>query len=386
MFDDFQDMDDEQADEAFAAYTPPEPDGLEPPRASNFFIDHQDVEKTLLDLINSNAIPHALIFSGPMGIGKSTLAFRLARHLFKIGTVDSAQDSLFGDAAPAESTSLDINKDDPIFSKVASGGHPDLLTLERPMDAKKGIRKNNLDVTTARKVAPFLRMTSADGGWRVVIIDDADTMNRNAQNALLKILEEPPANAILILITHRLGAMIPTIRSRCRVLNFEPLKAENLKTLMEKEVGNTLGATEQQILSSMANGSIGAAQKIIETGGIETAQTILELFERWPNFNWVDIHHLAENAGRAGKDNIFKNIEATFLWIADSIVFAKARNQQTLEAPLNQDIFTKIIAETSLQQWLNISEKLTAHFAQARFANLDKKQAVLAAFNIITAL
>lgn len=382
MFDDFQDMDEEQ-EGSFGSYTPEEPEGLKNPRESNLCLGHAQTEQTLLDLINSGNIPHAMIFAGPVGIGKSTMAFRLARYLLKNGTDNHTQDSLFGDA-PAEATTLDIPSDDPVFAKVTSGGHPDLLTIERQIDTKKGTKKNNLDVETARKVAPFLRMTSASNGWRVVIVDDADSMNRNAQNALLKILEEPPSNALLILITHRLGAIIPTIRSRCRTLSFDPLSEDILAQLMTREVGGTLSDQDNKLLASLAAGSIGAAQKIIETKGLETAQNVLTIFERWPNFNWVDIHHLADSAGRANQIDSFRNIEETFLWMIEQIIFAKAKNQNELSAPLNTALFTKICADYPLETWLKIFETLKDHFAQAHFANLDKKQAVLGAFNLIT--
>ena len=163
MFDDFDDMGSEAVEDSFGSYEPEEPEGLSPPRESSLFLGHQNIEKTLIDLINSDAMPHALIFSGQKGIGKSTMAFRLARYLLKHGTGDEVQDSLFGDG-PTEAHSLDVSYEDPIFSKVVSGGHPDLLTIERSMDTKKGTRKANVDVETARKVTPFLRMTSSDGG------------------------------------------------------------------------------------------------------------------------------------------------------------------------------------------------------------------------------
>ncbi len=383
MFDDFQDMDEGQEGEALGSYTPEEPEGLAPPRQSSLCLGHEPVEESLLSLINSGAMPHALIFSGAIGIGKSTLAFRLARYLLKHGTTDNTQDSLFGEPH-LEATSLDIPTDDPIFSQVSSGGHPDLLTIERPMDVKKGVQKDHLNVAEARKVAPFLRMTAADGGWRVVVIDDADTMNRNAQNALLKILEEPPANAILILITHRLGSMIPTIRSRCRTLHFYSLEKETLTALMKKEIGTSLPSFEQEILASMSEGSIGLAQKIIESGGLETAQKILTLFERWPNFNWVDIHHLCETAARPTQAETFKNIEKTFLWITENLVFSKAKGKGALSAPLHNDIFTKMLNHYSLEETLKICENLKEHFRQAHHSNLDKKQAVLGAFNILS--
>ncbi len=382
MFDDFQDMDGEETGDVFAAaFEPDEPEGLLEPRQSDFFVGHEQNEQAILNLINAGNVPHAMIFAGPKGIGKSTFAFRVARALFKNGTSDSAQDSMFGDM-PAELTNLKVASDDPVFSKVASGGHPDLLTIGRAIDVKKGTKKNNLDVETARKVAPFLRMTSSDGGWRVVIVDDADTMNRNAQNAMLKILEEPPSNALLILVCHRLGAMIPTIRSRCRVLNFDALNKEELAALMTREVGNTLSEEDKVILNFLGQGSIGQAQRVISTGGIETANQVLGMLETWPNFNKVDIHHLSDQAGRAGQEGGFENIEAVFKNTFETLTFAKAKGE-ALVAPLNKDVYNKMLERYSLSDLTEFCDNLNTHFAQAKFANLDKRQAVVGAFTII---
>jgi DNA polymerase-3 subunit delta' len=255
---------------------------------------------------------------------------------------------------------------------VASGGHPDLLTIERPLDERKGTVKNNLDVDTARKVTPFLRKTASDGGWRVVIVDDADTMNRNAQNALLKILEEPPKNTLLILICHRLGHMIPTIRSRCRVVDFAPLSKDHLNDLMQKEIGGTLSLEEQEILAFLSEGSIGVAKIILDTNGIETAQNVFDILKRRP-FDKSQIHQLANNVS---KDDIFKNIERVFLKIIEAIVFSKAQNQP-LEAPLSAMNF-----DGDLQDWLKKYEEMKTHFQQAHTGNLDKKLATLNAFFI----
>lgn len=385
MFDDFDIMEEEEGGgNSFATYTPAEPDGLKPPRDSTLCLGHTTIEKTLLDYIASGAVPHAMIFAGPIGIGKSTMAFRLARYLLKNGTPDMAQDSLFGDA-PLAPTSLDVDANDPTFTKVAAGGHPDFLSLEYSLDPKKSGKEAPIDVYTARKVAPFLRMTASNGGWRVVIVDNADTLNRNSQNALLKILEEPPSNALLILVTHRLGAMIPTIRSRCRVLHFDPLDADNLAELMKREVGDTLSGRDLQMLNLMSAGSIGSAQKIIETAGLETAQSVLSILENYPRFNFVDIHHLAENAGRFGSnDSVFKNIESTFLTIVENIIFARAKNMGGLPAPLDDNALAAMMNAHNIETWLDIFEKLKSHFAQVNFSNLDKRQGVIGAFNLIT--
>lgn len=381
MFDDFDTRDEE--DFGFAEPMAAEPEGLLPPREATECFGHQNVETALLDMINASAVPHAMIFNGTVGIGKSTMAFRLARYLLKHGITDESQDSLFGDAS-ASADSLSIPFDDPTFSRVISGGHPDLLTIERQTDAKKGTKKSTVDVETARKVAPFLRMTSSDGGWRVVIIDDADTMNRNAQNAMLKILEEPPKNALLILITHRLGALIPTIRSRCRVLNFDPLDSDILSDLIIKEVGGTLGADQKQILTAMAQGSIGRAKEIIDANGIEMAEQVLTLLQSSPNLNWVDIHHLADQTGRAGQDAAFKMLERTFLWMVESIIYAQARNTSPI-TPFNQEAYAPILNSKNLNEWLVVLEKLQMHFNQIWHSNLDKRHGVLEAFKIISA-
>lgn len=360
---------DEENFGGFVSKAGAEPEGLSYPRETSLLIGHEDVEKKILSLLNSGNIPHAVIFSGISGIGKSTFAFRLARYLLKNGAGDSTTDSLFGDAPPP-ATSLNISSDDPVFRQVASGGHPDLLTIERPMDERKGTMKNNLDVETARKVNPFLRKTASDGGWRVVIVDDADTMNRNAQNALLKILEEPPKNAMLILVCHRLGNMIPTIRSRCRVVQFDPLSTENLALLMQKEIGDSLPQKEQEILSFLSEGSIGTAKTIMETGGIETALNILDILKRVP-IDMVEVHALSNSIG---KDDIFKNIELFFLKMIEAIIFSKAQNK-VLPVPLLSMNF-----EGDLDCWLNKYEVTKEHFAQAWRGNLDKKLATLNAF------
>lgn len=379
MFDDFETNEAENF--GFSEPIVDEPEGLLSPRESYECLGHDNVEKILLDLIDSGAMPHAIIFNGLEGVGKSTMAFRLVRYLLKNGTADSAQDSLFGDA-PAAATSLNIDRDDPVFSRVVSGGHPDLLTIERPQDAKKGTQKNSVDVETARKVAPFLRMTSSDGGWRVVIIDDADTMNRNAQNAMLKILEEPPKNALLILVAHRIGALIPTIRSRCRVLNFLPLDDDALTALLMKEVGQTISEEDKAILNAMSQGSIGRAKQILDIKGLDVVYQVLDILKTYPDFNWVDIHHLSDQAGKMWQNGTFEMINRTFLWAIESIIQSQAKNI-SLPVPLNGSEFASLCASYNLQKWIEVFDTLKDHFNKIEFSNLDKRQGVLQAFNII---
>jgi len=383
MFDDFEDT---ESDELFSDAKPrpaePSAPALQSPRANDVVLGHDAQEQAILSLFNKGNLPHAMIFAGQKGIGKSTFAFRLARFLLKHGGDDAGQDSLFGDA-PANAASFDVSPDDPVSHKVASGGHPDLLTVERPMDERKGTQKDSVDVESVRSIAPFLRMTSSDGGWRIVIVDDAETMNRNAQNAILKILEEPPEKSLLILICHRLGAMIPTIRSRCRTFMFHPLDADNLAKLLER--GIEFSSTEKiKMLTDMANGSIGHALEIDEAGGLEFITKVIGLLGSFPAWDWTLIHNTADNLGRFGaSDAEYRNFEGILIWICESLLLAKAAGPSKLPEILRDERLDTLLNHYSLEQWIDICEKLNSHFTAVDVSNLDKRQGVLGAFALL---
>src|SRR5471032_3178647 len=164
------------------------------PRANPELIGQEAAEAELLRSFASGRLPHAWLISGPGGIGKATLAFRFARYLF---------------SDRERTDSLAVADTMPVFRRVASSGHADLLTVERQFDEDKGRYKKDIAVDDVRKIAPFLHLTAAEGGWRVVVLDGADGMNRAGQNAVLKILEEPPTGALLMLLTERPSALLP---------------------------------------------------------------------------------------------------------------------------------------------------------------------------------
>src|SRR5690606_32083331 len=126
-----------------------------------------------------------------------------------------------------------MSPDDPVFRRVAAAGHPDLVTIAREADPKTGKLKRDISVEAVRKATDFLHLTSSEGGRRIVIVDAADEMNANAANALLKVLEEPPPAALLLLVSHSPGGLLPTIRSRCRLLTLRPLEPATVERLLE---------------------------------------------------------------------------------------------------------------------------------------------------------
>ena len=366
--------------------------GLQLPRHSTYCAGHEAIEQRLIQLIKDDKLPHALIFSGIEGIGKSTLAYRLARYLLAHGKVGNTADDgngLFDENLPeaADEASdtlhdtLHVAPEERVFQQVASGGHPDLLTIERPFDAKKGRFKGHIDVEEARRVTPFMRMTASQGGWRVVIVDDADKMNRNAQNAILKILEEPPENAILVLVCHRLGAMIPTIRSRCRVVQFQPLAFDLYRTVLRKDHPD-MTSDDIDVLHSMTGGSIGQALRIAEEEGLEAVNNITDIFQSWPQWDWVKIHAFSDNMGRAGSAEAYEMFQRLMIWIVDTLTRHKAYNAP-LPMQLKTEAVGRMIAHYSLNDWIEIARSMVEHFETFDKANLDKRQAVFGSFSLL---
>ncbi len=313
-------------------------------------------------------------------MGKTTAAFRVARFLLKHGNTDDNQDSLFGDA-PAAPVNMDVAEDDAIFRRIASGGHGDLRFFERPLN-DKGVKKSVVDVDTVRKIAPFLRQTSAEGGWRIVIVDEADTMNRNAQNAILKILEEPPPRALLILICNRLGAMLPTIRSRCRTFHFSPLDNDTLTALLKRAAPDATGS-EIKLLSALSDGSIGRALSLHEEKGANTLNTLIHFLSDFPQWDWAKIHPMADNLSRADADKAYQGFTHIMEWVVQNLAKAKAVGRQNLPEILNVPALEPLENHYSLGQWIEICEKLGAHFTAIEHSNLDKRQGIIGAFGII---
>ncbi|MCV3208248.1 DNA polymerase III subunit delta' [Mesorhizobium sp. YC-39] len=239
-------------------------DGVPEPSETPRLIGHGQAATMLASAYRSGKLPHALIFAGPVGIGKATLAFHLAHHLLKHPASEQAPDAL---AVPDPASSL--------FRQIATGAHPSVLHLTRPANDKTKSFKTVVTVDEIRRVSRFLSLTSHDGSYRVVIVDPADDMNANAANALLKNLEEPPARTLFILIVHAPGSLLPTIRSRCQMVRLTQLDAESLMTVLEGvEPPPPDNPAARAALAERAGGSARAAILLTQYGGLEIAETL----------------------------------------------------------------------------------------------------------------
>ncbi|HAW34177.1 MAG TPA: DNA polymerase III subunit delta' [Alphaproteobacteria bacterium] len=266
-------------------------------------------QNLLLDLWNRGTLAGAWLFCGPKGIGKATLAYRLARFVLAQPDDDGG---LFG--APEPPKTLDVPESDPVFGSIAQRTNPGLKVVEfalkddevkdrqalidagKPLDPeveKKRRRYDEIRVTDIRDAENFLHLTAGANGWRVMIIDAADDMNVNAENALLKSLEEPPAKTLIILISHVPGKLLPTIRSRCRKLLLKPLPDEMLTNILKSKI-NGLGDDELVALTRLARGSLGRALSLIDADGVKLFRRMLALFADFPLYSVARLYDLVE--------------------------------------------------------------------------------------------
>lgn len=356
------------------------------PRANPRLLAQEPAEAALLAAYRSGRLPHAWLLTGPRGVGKATLAYRFARFLLaEQGGRGVEGPGLFGDAPPP-ADSLAVDPDAPVFRRVAAGGHPDLVTLARTPNPQTKKLRGEIVVDDVRAATGFLRHTSSEGGWRICIVDAADEMNINAANALLKVLEEPPQQALLLLLAHAPGRLIPTIRSRCRPLPLTPLPETTVVDLLA-DFAQELAAEDALALARLSEGSIGRALDLAGEGGLELYREMLEILQGLPRLDVARLHGLGERLARDQSGVLFRTLGALLSGWIGRLVLARAEGATPLEVvPGETRLLVELGAGRSLASWLDLWENLRRRFAQAEAASLDRKQALIAAFLEIEAL
>ncbi len=348
------------------------------PRANPELLDREAAEATLLRAFRSGRLPHAWLLSGPRGIGKATLAYRFARFILAETVADGQGADLFGDA-PAAGGGLYLDPSSDVFRRVAAGGHPDLRSLEIGADPRTGRPRREILVDDVRKIGHFLRMTSSEGGWRVVVVDSIDNLNRNAANALLKVLEEPPERAVLMLVSHAPGSLLATVRSRCCHLPVAPLSEATAARLMERfEPG--LKPEDRAALVRMGEGSIGRTLDLAAGGGLELYRELLSVLESLPRLDVVKVHALGDRLAKGGDETAFRTgMELLIWWLARTIRGA-AEGLPPPEILAGEGALgARLAAGPGLARWLSLWDKITRLSAQAGAASLDRKQVVITA-------
>jgi len=349
------------------------------PRRTADLIGHGEAERLLLQAALSDRMPSAWIFGGPPGVGKETLAYRFARFL--LSGRAAAAGGLFGDVP----VSLHVPPEHPVFHRVASGGHADLKIIERPFLNDQGKETRDLNVYVARRIAPFLRMTPAEAGWRVAVVDDAQDLNRNSANAILKILEEPPARSVIVLVTDNPGTLLPTIRSRCRRLQLHPLTEAQVADFLAGAFPD-LAEADRIALARLADGSIGRAVRLVEEGGLDLYRRLVGLLEPLPRIDMTAVHALGDRIAPAAADQAYRTVTGLLLWWLARLVRALARGVAPPEVvPGEAALYGRLAAAHGLDHWMAVWEKTAELFAAADGANLDRKVIVLSAFMTLAA-
>jgi DNA polymerase-3 subunit delta' len=237
----------------------PEPDRIEGaphPRDAAQIVGQHAAEAAFLDAFANGRLHHGWLLTGPRGVGKATLAWRIARFL--LTHEPDTGGGLFGDAPPAPQ-SLDVSHDHPVVRRMHSGAEPRLFLLRRAWDEEKKRLKTVITVDEVRRLKSFFQLSAADGGHRVAIVDAADELNTAAANALLKLLEEPPPGVTLLLISHQPSGLLPTIRSRCRELRLTTLSSVDLSIALQQA---GVEADNAAALAALSGGSAGEAIRL----------------------------------------------------------------------------------------------------------------------------
>ena len=264
----------------------PEPDrreGAPHPRESTALFGQEAAEREVLAALAAGKLHSGWLLSGPEGIGKATFAYRMAA-------------TLLADRPSEPPARLGLPPDHPDARLIRAGAHPRLFVLRRGFDEKGNLR-SVITVEEARRLRDFFGLSAADGGRRVVIVDAADELNPNAANAILKLLEEPPARSTLLLVTHQPARVLPTIRSRCRMLRLTPLGPADLTRALD---ATGIAAQAPESLAELAGGSVGHAVRLLADGGLELYEELVALFAGLPRMDRTRAIRLADScAGRA---------------------------------------------------------------------------------------
>jgi DNA polymerase-3 subunit delta' len=351
------------------------------PRANPELLGHENAERELRRLVEAGRLPHAILLGGPRGIGKATLAFRLARFLLARST---AAADMFGDG---EAAGLAVDAESSVFRRVASGGHADLLTVERAYDPRRRRIRSEIIVEDTREVAGFLRLTAAEEGWRIVIVDGAEQMNRNAANAVLKILEEPPRQALLVLVSHSPGRLLPTIRSRCRRFPLAPLPRPSVLELLCR-YRSEVARADAEAVAALAEGSIGRALELAEAGGFELYRAILKLLSQIPHIDVTRLYAFADQFSRVDTEDNYRTAgELLLQFLARMIAYAARGRLGAVDLFAEEaEAVQYLAARADPAQWAALRDQIGRDFVNTDLLNLDRKQAILGAFFAIEGL
>ena len=328
-----------------------------PPRATTVWFGHAQAERALLDAYRGARMPHAWLIGGPPGVGKATLAYRMARFVFAHPQPAAVE--------VRNAQSLELPTDHPVARRVAAQGQGDLLILERVVNEKTGKLFQDIRVEDVRRTVAFFGSTAGEGGWRIAIVDCVDELNKNGENALLKILEEPPKRALLLLVSHAPGRVLPTIRSRCRVLTLRSLSVADTASAAAAALGRAAAEPDICAAAEAAEGSVARALMLLEGPALALRQRVLDLLGQLPNPDRRALHALGDALAGTEAQTLRTFLDTTNAWLAARLSNAAQDNVRNARAA---------------SAW----QKINSAAEEVDTYNLDRRPLVFAVFGWLT--
>jgi DNA polymerase III subunit delta' len=285
-------------------------EGVEPraPRETTVLHGQAEAERALLEAYRGRRFHHAWLIAGPAGIGKATLAYRMAR--FVLAHPDPRT------PAVQRATSLHVDTDHPVARRIAAQAHGDLLVLERTVNEKTNKLRQDIQVDDVRRTVTFFGSTAGEGGWRVAIVDAVDELNREGANALLKILEEPPRRAVLLLVSHSAARVLPTIRSRCRLLALRPLLATEVARAAATAIGEDAEVANIKAAAAVADGSVRRALALLDGEALDLRSRITALLEQLPAVDPRALHALGDRLYGSDPATLAAFVDTVNAWLS----------------------------------------------------------------------
>lgn len=347
----------------------PEPDridGAPHPRNTQRLIGQSAAETSFLAAYNAGRLHHAWIITGPRGVGKATLAWRIARFLLTTPENDG------GMFAPPPPETLDVPDTHPVLRRMIALSEPRLFLLRRPYDEKAERLKADVTVDEVRKMKSYFTLSAADGGQRVAIIDCVDDMNVSAANSLLKLLEEPPAKVTLLLISHQPARLLPTIRSRCRELRLMPLSPDALSDALT-QAGGDVEPLDRVALAELAGGSVGEAFEMTNLDGLKLYAALIRLMSTLPRLDRNMALTLAEAGAKKGAEAQFALIVTLIDLFLARLARAGTLHQLPPEAAKGESALIERLSPTPAHAriWADLAQTLGNRARRGRAVNLD---------------
>ncbi len=313
-------------------------------------VGQSEAEQTLLHAWRSGRLHHAWLLTGPPGTGKSTLAHRFARAVL---TAPMSRDIAFDTTCTA---------------------HPDLLVISRAIDERRQRTAGEIVLEDVRPAHVFLRRTAAKGGWRVVIVDGADHLNRSAANAMLKLIEEPPRQALILLVCDAPGRLLPTLRSRCRRLRLVPLDDTLMNMVLERLLPH-LSQSEREALIPLSNGSPGRALSLAAAEGIALSGLVDEVLSRHERPATLWAYDVADAVLR------HESGFATFVGLLSNAISSAITDAIRLGTASTEAFHLRF---RPAHKWAAICVDLARLREETESLNLDKREAMIACLSLLS--